>query len=417
VVRAHRDGIERRCASNTCIRQLRVRRPGLEHETFFTTLVEHQPYAAASRRLNCASGTSVATAKLLLNEDKTMRGNTFGNFLTLTTFGESHGVALGAIVDGCPAGIELSLEDIQRNLNRRRPGQSKITTSRGEKDAAEILSGVFEGKTLGSPICVVIRNHDARSKDYDPNYYRAGHADRVWDDKYGHRDYRGGGRASGRETIGRVIGGSVAEKILPPEVSIVGFTRQIGTHRAADVPNELTRELVDTHATRMPDHAVADIVSEELLACKEQGDSRGGIVEVWVDGLPSGLGEPVFLKAKNVLANAVLSVGAVVGVTLGDAPEDVTMRGVDFHSGVSGSGEDAGISPAANGIQGGITNGERIRVQAYFKPASTVGSMATSGRHDPCIVPRAVPVIESMVTLALADLFLASRIDRIDNLR
>lgn len=342
-----------------------------------------------------------------------MRGNTFGNFLTLTTFGESHGVALGAIVDGCPAGIPFAPEDLQKNLNRRRPGQSKITTSRGEKDAAEILSGVFEGKTLGSPICVIVRNHDARSKDYDPNYYRAGHADRVWEDKYGHRDYRGGGRASGRETLCRVIGGSIAELILPPEVSIVGFTRQIGTHRASDPTGELTRDIVDTHATRMPDHEVGDRVSAELTECKAEGDSRGGIVEVWIDGVPRGLGEPVFLKAKNALANAILSVGAVVGVTLGDAPEDVRKRGVDFHSGVSGSGEDAGISPAANGIQGGITNGERIRVQAYFKPASTVGSMATSGRHDPCIVPRAVPVIEAMVALTLADLYLASRLDQI----
>ncbi len=346
-----------------------------------------------------------------------MRGNTFGNFLTLTTFGESHGVALGAIIDGCPAGIELSLEDIQANLNRRRPGQSKITTSRGEKDQGEILSGVFDGKTLGSPICVVIRNHDARSKDYDPNYYRAGHADRVWQDKYGHRDHRGGGRASGRETIGRVIGGSIAEKILPPEVSIVGFTRQIGTHRVPDPSGDLTRASVDTHATRMPDHEIGDVVSAELEKCKAEGDSRGGIVEVWVDGIPRGLGEPVFLKAKNTLANAIMSVGAVVGVTLGDAPIDVTMAGAEFHSGVSGSGEDAGISPAANGIQGGITNGERIRVQAYFKPASTVGSMATSGRHDPCIVPRAVPVIEAMVALTLADLYLASRVDQIAALR
>lgn len=346
-----------------------------------------------------------------------MRGNTFGNFLTLTTFGESHGVALGAVLDGCPAGIPLSMDDIQKNLNRRRPGQSKITTSRGEKDAGEILSGVFDGKTLGTPICVVVRNHDARSRDYDPNYYRAGHADRVWEEKYEHRDYRGGGRASGRETLCRVIGGSIAEQILPPEVSIVGFTRQIGTHRVPDPAPGLTRNEVDTHATRMPDHEVGDVVSAELTACKEEGDSRGGIVEVWVEGLPVGLGEPVFMKAKNMLANAILSVGAVVGVTLGDAPGDVQMRGVDFHSGVSGTGDDAGISPAANGIQGGITNGERIRVQAYFKPASTVGSMATSGRHDPCIVPRAVPVIEAMVALTLADLYLASTLDKIGSIR
>ena len=346
-----------------------------------------------------------------------MRGNTFGNLFCITTFGESHGPAMGSVVDGCPAGIELSTDDLEAQLFRRRPGQSKITTSRTEADEPEILSGVFEGKTLGTPICVVVRNTNQRSKDYDPNYYRAGHADRVWEDKYGHRDYRGGGRASGRETLCRVIGGVVAEKVLPPSVRITGFTRQIGTHRVGDVPDGLTPDRGDDHATRMPDAAVGDLVSAELEECKAEGDSRGGVIEIWVDGVPRGLGEPVFHKAKNLLPNAIMSVGAVAGVTLGDAAHDAAMRGQDFHSGVSGAGPDAGISPAANGIQGGITNGERIVLQAYFKPASTVGSMAKQGRHDPCIVPRAVPVMESMVALALADLYLASRLDRVDRLR
>lgn len=338
-----------------------------------------------------------------------MRGNTFGNFLTLTTFGESHGVALGAIIDGCPAGIPLTSEEIQHQLTRRRPGQSKLTTSRGEKDAAELLSGVFEGHTLGSPIAVVIRNHDANSKEYDPDYYRAGHADRVWEEKYGRRDWRGGGRASGRETIGRVIGGTIARKILPDEVRITGFTRQVGTLRAQDVPEDLTEEMVDQHATRCPDPEVAEQISEELMTCKEEGDSRGGIAEIWVDGCPMGLGEPVFHKAKNLLTGSVMSVGAVVGATLGDAHTDAQTPGKEFHKGISGSGDDAGISPAANGIQGGITNGERIRLQVYFKPASTVGSMAKKGRHDPCIIPRAIPVLEAMVALTLADLYLAAR--------
>lgn len=336
-----------------------------------------------------------------------MRGNTFGNFLCLTTFGESHGVALGAILDGCPAGIPLSLDDIQRELDRRRPGQSALTTARGEQDRAELLSGVFEGHTLGSPIAVIVRNHDARSQDYDPNYLRAGHADRVWQEKYGRRDWRGGGRASGRETIGRVIGGAIAQKILPESVTITGFTRQIGTLRAADLPDTLTREQVDAHPTRCPDPHIAALMEEDLLACKAQGDSRGGVAEIWVDGCPMGLGEPVFFKAKNLLANALMSVGAVVGVTLGDAHEDALTPGRAFHSGVSGSGEDAGLSGAANGIQGGISNGRRIRLLVYFKPASTVGSMATSGRHDPCIIPRAIPVLEAMVALTLADLYLA----------
>jgi chorismate synthase len=346
-----------------------------------------------------------------------MRGNTYGQLLELTTFGESHGVALGAVIDGCPSGISLSSEDIQRELNRRRPGQSKLTTSRGESDQAEIVSGVFEGTTLGSPICVLVRNHDARSRDYDPKYLRAGHADRMWQEKFSHRDYRGGGRASGRETIGRVIGGVVAEKVLPDEVRIVGFTRQIGTACVGTLPDMLTRETVDQHPTRCPDLEVAARMEEDLLRCKSEGDSRGGVIEIWVDGLPMGLGEPVFQKTKSRLADAVMSVGAVVGVTMGDAVRDAMADGRSFHVGVSGSGPEAGISSAANGIQGGITNGERIRLLAYFKPASTVGSMAKEGRHDPCIVPRAVPVLESMVALALADLYLAAQLGRLDQIR
>ena len=342
-----------------------------------------------------------------------MRGNSYGHFLTLTSFGESHGAGLGAVVDGCPAGLPLGPEDLEAQLSRRRPGQSKVTTGRSEADAPEILSGVFEGHTLGSPIAVLVRNTNARSKDYDPNYYRAGHADRVWEEKFGRRDWRGGGRASGRETLARVIGGVIAEKILGDPVRIVGFTRQIGEHEAIEVPEDLTRADVDQHATRCPDPDVAAVIEDELLECKQEGDSRGGIVELWIDGLPMGLGEPVFGKAKSRLADALMSVGAVAGVTLGDAAGDAQKPGKWFHSGVSGSGPDAGISPAANGIQGGITNGERIVLRAYFKPASTVGSMATTGRHDPCIVPRAVPVMEAMAALALADLFLASRLDRI----
>ncbi len=342
-----------------------------------------------------------------------MRGNSYGHFLTLTSFGESHGAGLGAVIDGCPAGIPLGADDFGHELARRRPGQSAVTTGRREEDLPEILSGIFEGHTLGSPIAVLVRNTNARSEDYDPAYYRAGHADRVWEDKFGRRDYRGGGRASGRETLSRVIGGVIARKVLGPDVRIVAFTRQIGRHLAADPPDDLDASRVDQHPTRCPDLATADAIEAELLACKAAGDSRGGVVELWIDGLPRGLGEPVFGKAKSRLADALMSIGAVAGVTLGDAVADAALSGIEFHSGVSGTGPDAGISAAANGIQGGITNGERIVLRAYFKPASTVGSMATSGRHDPCIVPRAVPVIEAMAALALADLALASRLDRI----
>lgn len=345
-----------------------------------------------------------------------MQRNTFGNLLRLTTFGESHGPALGAIIDGVPAGIELSAEDLVAQGQRRRPGQSKITTARKEKDAPQILSGVFEGKTLGTPICVVVWNKDQRSRDYDPGFFRAGHADRTWDEKFGHRDYRGGGRASGRETAARVIGGAIAEKVLPDEMSIVGFSRQIGEHRAEDFPDPLTRERVDESPTRCPDLEVAARIEKELLECKERGDSRGGVIELWIDNVPMGLGEPVFRKIKNTLSNAMMSVGAVVGVTLGDAASDCTKSGFDFHAGKSGYGPECGVSPAANGIQGGISNGQRIRLLVYFKPASTVGEMSKKGRHDPCIVPRAIPVLESMAALVMADHFLEFQINRAQDL-
>lgn len=320
---------------------------------------------------------------------------------------------MGAIVDGMPAGIAFEPEiDLQPHLDRRRPGQSKITTSRSEPDQAEILSGIFEGKTLGSPICVVVRNTNARSQDYDQKYFRAGHADRVWEEKFGHRDYRGGGRASGRETLSRVIGGAFARKILGPEILLQAFTRQIGPFRAEKLPPTLTLEEIDAHPTRCPDPGIAAKISADLERCKEEGDSRGGIIELWIDGLPLGLGEPVFWKLKNALADAFMSVGAVVGVGLGDPHEAAMASGKEFHTGIAGAGPEAGLSPAAQGIQGGISNGERLRFSVYFKPASTVGSMAKQGRHDPCIVPRAVPVIEAMAALVLADFTLARRLNQ-----
>ncbi len=340
-----------------------------------------------------------------------MRGNSFGRFLVLTSFGESHGTALGTVIDGCPAGLTLDVRDFEKALARRRPGQSAITTSRNETDSPEILSGVFEGKTLGTPIAVIVRNTDARSADYDPETYRAGHADKVWEEKFGIRDYRGGGRASGRETIARVIGGVVAEKILSPDVRIVAFTRQVGSIRAKEVPPHLTREIVDAHATRCPDPHAAQAIERELLRCKKEGDSLGGIVELRIDGVPAGLGEPVFRKAKSELASALMSVGAVIGVTLGDAQAEVLLTGKEFHAERHTIRE--GISAMAHGIQGGHTNGERITMLAYVKPTSTLGEKALQGRHDPCIVPRVIPVLEAMTALVLADLWLAGRTDRV----
>ncbi len=341
-----------------------------------------------------------------------MRGNSFGNFLTLTTFGESHGVALGAIIDGCPAGVPLSIEDFQIDLLKRRPGQNEIVTSRDEKDQPELLSGVFEGKTIGTPICVIVRNEDARSSDYEPNFFRAGHADRTWQEKFGNRDYRGGGRSSGRETIGRVIGATVAKKMLAATgIKVIGFTKQIGNLVCHDPV--IDEQKIASSKVRCPDEKLSEEMVALLAKCKQEGDSRGGIAQIRISGVQAGLGEPVFSKAKSKFAAAFMSVGAVIGTTLGDGEKAATLPGKEFHTGVSGEGEEAGVSSSAFGIQGGITNGEEIVFDVIFKPASTVGKKAQEGRHDPCIIPRAIPVLEAMAWLVIADLWLASRLDRL----
>ncbi len=339
-----------------------------------------------------------------------MRGNSFGNFLVLNSFGESHGAALGAVIDGCPSGIPLTVEDIASALRRRRPGTSIITSARREDDNPELLSGVHEGRTLGTPIAVIVRNIDARSGDYHPAAYRTGHADRTWEEKYGIRDHRGGGRASGRETIARVIGGAIAEKILPESVRIAAFSLQIGHIAPRSIPDNLTRGDIDMYPTRCPDPDADAAITEELLRLKEQGDSVGGIVELRIDGVPAGWGEPVFHKAKSMLCDGMMSIGAVSGVSLGDAFTESLLPGSAFHLPVPRAPE--GTDARSHGIQGGITNGQRISLRVAVKPVSTLGDMARSGRHDPCVVPRIVPVIESMAALVLADLYLASRLNR-----
>lgn len=339
-----------------------------------------------------------------------MRGNSFGNFFVLNSFGESHGTALGAVVDGCPAGFPLDIEDIAVALRRRRPGASIITSARQEEDRPELLSGVYEGHTLGTPIAVLVRNRDARSGDYHPEAYRTGHADRTWEDKFGVRDFRGGGRASGRETIARVIGGAIAEKILPESVRIAAFSLQIGHIAPRTLSETITRGEVDSYPTRCPDPEADAAITEELLRLKEQGDSVGGIVELRIDGVPAGWGEPVFDKAKSLLAGGLMSIGAVSGVTLGDAFTEALLPGSAFHLAVPDAS--AGTDARSYGIQGGITNGQRIIMRAAVKPVSTLGDMARKGRHDPCVVPRIVPVIESMAALVLADLHLAARLNR-----
>ena len=328
--------------------------------------------------------------------------NTFGELFCVTTFGESHGPAMGAVVDGCPAGVALTREHVQAALDRRRPGQSSITTARQEADQVELLSGLYEGKTLGTPIAAVVRNTDARSTDYAAltKEDRPGHADAVWRARFVHRDPRGGGRTSGRETLCRVIGGAIAEALLLrelPALRTVAWVSQVGTLFAP--PAQPTRAQVDAHPSRCPDAATAARIEAKILAAKEQGDSLGGAIDVRVDGLPVGLGEPVFGKLKARLAGAVSGIGAVSGVVWGGADffADVQRSGAEFH---------AGGREVYGGIQGGLSNGEPLTLKVFFKPPATLAAHAKQGRHDPCILPRAVPVVEAMVSLVLADLWL-----------
>lgn len=329
--------------------------------------------------------------------------NTFGSLFRVTTFGESHGPALGAVIDGCPAGIPLSTELIQHALDRRRPGQSALTTARNEADQVELLSGVFEGKTLGTPIAGIVRNRDQRSQDYDALKAkpRTGHADAVWQERFKHRDHRGGGRSSGRETLSRVIGGAVAEALLArdlPNVKVVAWVSQVGSVAAQEPHAGVSRTEVDAHPTRCPDPAAAEQMSAMILEAKERGDSLGGFIDLRVTGLPIGMGEPVFGKLKALLAGALGSVGTVSGVLWGpsDLAEAVARPGTSFHA-----------DPASyGGVQGGLSNGAPLQLRALLKPASTLGETAKSGRHDPCILPRAVPVLEAMTSLVLADLWL-----------
>ena len=329
--------------------------------------------------------------------------NTFGTLFRLTTFGESHGPALGSIIDGCPAGIPLEREQIQVALDRRRPGQSSITTARAEPDQVEVLSGVFEGKTLGTPLAAIVRNTNQRSGDYEKlkTEDRPGHADAVWRERFKHRDHRGGGRTSGRETLCRVIGGAVAEAYLAqafPQVSTVAWVSQVGDLVSAVPEPGLTRALVDAHPTRCPDPVAREEMSRRILAAKEAGDSLGGCIDIRVEGLPVGLGEPIFGKLKALLAQAMGSVGAVTGVVWGppDLLSRIALPGKVFHS----------QKDTYGGIQGGLTNGEPVALRVFFKPPATLADHAKGGRHDPCIMPRAVPVLEAMTSLVLADLVL-----------
>lgn len=323
-----------------------------------------------------------------------MSSNSFGSLFRITTFGESHGLALGVVIDGCPAGIKLSEKDFLSELARRRPGQSAVTTARKETDAPTILSGVFEGKTTGMPIAVIVANENQKPEAYEKlrSTFRIGHADATFASKYGHRDHRGGGRQSGRETVARVIAGVVARKILSKATKILGHTVQIGPHKA-QVYKPAT---IEKNPVRCADPAVAKKMEQYILDCKANADSVGGLIQIRIVKPPKNLGDPVFQKLKNRLADGIMSIGAVTGISYGAGFETAEMNGSAYAENKENFG----------GMLGGISTGEDIILTISVKPASSIGAVAKEGRHDPCIVPRVIPVAEAMVALVLADCYL-----------
>lgn len=341
-----------------------------------------------------------------------MSANSFGQIFKVTSFGESHGYGVGVLIEGCPAGINFDLNLLISNLNRRKPGQSSVTTSRQESDQPLIVSGVFEEKTLGTPICILVQNKDQNSKDYSDikNNSRIGHADDTWKEKFGNIDYRGGGRSSGRETLSRVIAGSVAQMLvqkLSPATQIKGYALSIGKHQlSSDEIANIWNENIDLYSTRFPSGNNAAIVSM-LEKAKVDGDSYGGVVEVRMKDVMPGLGQPVFHKFKSDLASAMMSIGATQGFEIGEGFSSTQKTGQEFHQSMN--------STSYGGIRGGITTGDEITLKVAFKPTSSIKDVAKKGRHDPCIVPRAVPVVEAMCWLTLADHLLWKRLDQIES--
>ncbi len=326
-----------------------------------------------------------------------MRGNHFGKMFSFISFGESHGKALGVVVDGVPGGLIFEEKKLIEELERRRPGKVAGTTARNEADSPIILSGIFEGKTLGTPIAVLIENTNHKSSDYEQlkTENRIGHADETTMFKYGIRDHRGGGRSSGRETVARVIAGYFASLIIP-NIKVCAYTSKIGSFEFSTIPKDLSVSFGDYG---FPDQSKNIEIKNYLVNLKTSGESVGGSATIVVDNCPKGLGEPAFDKLKADFSKALMSIGAVVGFTFG--------RGIDF---LDLKGSDISTDRSAfGGIEGGISNGERIVLTVFFKPTSTVGEKAKLGRHDPCIIPRALPVLEAMIKCVLADHYLRQR--------
>jgi len=353
--------------------------------------------------------------------------NTFGQIFRLTTFGESHGEAIGGVVDGMPAGIDIDVEFIQQELNRRRPGQSSITTSRKEQDQVELLSGVFEGKSTGCPIGFIVRNQNQHSKDYDNmrELFRPSHADYTYYNKYGIRDHRGGGRSSARITISRCVAGALAKLALQQlGVKIQAYTSQVGNIALLRDYKQYDLSLTENNAVRCPDPQKADEMIKLIEEVKAQGDTIGGVITAVITGCPAGLGEPEFSKLHADLGAAMLSINAVKGFEYGEGFEGVTMRGSQQND-IFTSSPDQTITMTTNhsgGIQGGISNGQDIYFRVAFKPVATLlreqqtvdingkeTTLTAKGRHDPCVLPRAVPVVEAMAACVILDHFLLNK--------
>jgi chorismate synthase len=354
--------------------------------------------------------------------------SSFGQIFRITTFGESHGGGVGVVVDGCPPRLPLTVEEIQRDLDRRRPGQSHLTTPRQEADRAEILSGVFEGHTIGSPIAILVRNEDARPQAYEhmKDVFRPSHADWTTEAKYGIRNWQGGGRASARETVGRVAAGAVARKLLATQggVEVLAWVRRVHEVEAKLEPGGVTLAQVESSPVRCPDPEAAAEMERRIDAARSRGDSLGGVVECVARGVPPGLGEPVFDKLEADLARAVMSLPASKGFEIGSGFAGTQMTGIE-HNDPFEPGPDGRPRTRANrsgGVQGGITNGEDVVVRVAFKPTATIRlaqdtvdregravTLEAQGRHDPCVLPRAVPMVEAMVLLVLADHWLRQR--------
>jgi chorismate synthase len=354
-----------------------------------------------------------------------MAGNSFGNLFKVTTFGESHGAAIGGVIDGCPAGIHLDMIAIQNEMSRRKPGQSDIVTQRKEPDTVQFLSGIFEGLTTGTPIGFVIKNANQKSKDYShiKDVYRPSHADYTYDKKYGVRDYRGGGRSSARETACRVVAGAIAKQLLKG-VSIHAFTSSVGKISINQPYQNLDFSKIETNAVRCPDDVIAKKMITEIKNIRKEGDTIGGTVTCVLQNVPVGLGEPVFDKLHAELGKAMLSINAVKGFEYGSGFCGVEMKGSEHNDIFNEDGSTK--TNLSGGIQGGISNGEDIYFRVAFKPVATIMQkqktinsegqkleMQGRGRHDPCVVPRAVPIVEAMAALVVADYYLLNKITKL----